>query len=156
MPKSSYSNHLKRYPFGLLWNLNCFSAKIFFKVWMPQMLLTATITVESKVIVSDVVSAHWFLCSFRSSKVFRYHYYLEYKFNGSNQFIRIHLLNFMTQFPLPDYLNQVCSVVVSSRFTHLQNVKHILSSFVILVNVLHPKPSLFLYGLLVSLGVFLS
>ena len=89
------------------------------------MVLTATITVESKIIVSDV-SAHRFLCSFRSSKDFRHHYYLEYKFNGSNQFIRIDSLNFMTQLPLPVYLNQVYSVAlyveVSSRFTYLQTV----------------------------------
>ena len=73
------------------------------------MVLTAAITVESKIIVRDV-SALRFLCSFRSSKVFRFHYYFEYKFNGSNKFIRIDLLNFMTQLPLPVYLNQVYSV----------------------------------------------
>jgi len=41
----------------------------------------------------------------------------------------------------------------TSRFAHLENLSlHFsISSFVIRVNLLHPQPSLFLYGLLISL-----
>lgn len=73
------------------------------------MVQTATIKVESKIIVSDL-GAYWLLCGFRSLNVFRYPNYLEYKYDGSSQFIRINLLNFKAQFPLSVYLNQIYSV----------------------------------------------
>ena len=127
-----------------------FSQDSLFKVWMPQMVQTATITAERKIIVSDF-GAHRLLCSFRSLKVLRYHNYLGYKCNETNQFIgRINSLNFMMQFPLPVYLNQIYSaaiyVVLPLKLKKLHLGKHLqnvypnvsISSLVIRVNLLHP------------------